>query len=149
MVESLNDQLVAEYKAAFDIIDKDGDGLIDSTELDELFKRLDQKYNQIEIEEMINEIDMDSDKAIDFKEFLALMTKKIKDYEIEDELLETFKVFDKDGNGYISLDELRDIINKLDQNISDIEINEMLKEADDDNDGKLSFEEFVKIMKTY
>ena len=149
MVESLNDQMVAEYKAAFDIVDKDLDGLINASELDDIFKRLEQKYNQIEIEEMINEIDIDSNKAIDFKEFLALMTKKIKDYEIEDELLETFKVFDKDGNGYISLDELKDIITRLDENISDLEVQEMLKEADDDNDGKLSFEEFVKVMKTY
>ena len=149
MVESLNDQMVAEYKAAFDIVDKDSDGLINASELDDIFKRLEQKYNQIEIEEMINEIDIDSNKAIDFKEFLALMTKKIKDYEIEDELLETFKVFDKDGNGYISLDELKDIITRLDENISDLEVQEMLKEADDDNDGKLSFEEFVKVMKTY
>ena len=149
MVESLNDQLVAEYKAAFDIIDKDTDGLINAGELNEIFKRLDQRYNQIEIEEMINEIDIDGNKAIDFKEFLSLMTKKIKDYDIEDELLETFKVFDKDGNGYITLDELKNIISKLDDNISDLEVNEMLKEADDDNDGKISFEEFVKIMKTY
>ena len=81
MVESLNDQLVAEYKASFDLIDKDQDGLIDARELEEIMKRLDQRYNQIELEEMINEIDIDGDKALDFKEYLALMTKKIKDYD--------------------------------------------------------------------
>ena len=149
MVDTLNETLIAEYKASFDIIDKDRDGLISIQELEQMMKRLGQDYNQVEIEEMIDEVCLTDKKSVDFKEFLGLMTRKVKDIEVEDELLEAFKVFDKDGNGFITLDELKDIIQRIEDGVQDTDIQDMLTEADEDKDGKLSFEEFVKIMKNF
>jgi Ca2+-binding EF-hand superfamily protein len=51
---------------------------------------------------MINEVDTNNNGTIEFNEFLVLMSKKMKEQETEDEMREAFKVFDKDGNGYIS-----------------------------------------------
>ena len=55
----------------------------------------------------VNEIDIDGNGEIDFEEFLQLMHKKIKEEQDDLDVLEAFRVFDKDGNGCISAAELK------------------------------------------
>ena len=64
----------------------------------------------------------------------------------EEEMLEAFKVFDSDGNGNISADELRQIMANLGEKLTDEEVDEMVKEADIDGDGQINYEEFVRMM---
>lgn len=47
--------------------------------------------------------------TIDFPEFLTMMARKMKDTDSEEEIREAFRVFDKDGNGFISAAELRSV----------------------------------------
>ena len=47
---------------------------------------------------------------MDFPEFLALMSRKMNSEETEDDLKEAFRVFDKQGNGFISACELRHVM---------------------------------------
>ncbi|CAF4349645.1 unnamed protein product, partial [Rotaria magnacalcarata] len=70
--------------------------------------------------------------TIDFPEFLTLMARKMKDTDSEEEILEAFRVFDKDGNGYISADELRNVMTSLGEKLTDEEVNQMIREADID-----------------
>lgn len=58
------------------------------------------------------------------------------------------QVFDKDGNGKISQQELKLVMKNLGENLTDEEINEMIREADDNGDGEVDYEEFVKMMQT-
>ena len=46
---------------------------------------------------------------IDFDEFLQLMAAKQANMTMEDELRNAFNVFDSDGSGYISSDELKQV----------------------------------------
>ncbi|XP_076449599.1 neo-calmodulin-like isoform X2 [Babylonia areolata] len=62
------------------------------------------------------------------------------------ELREAFRLFDKDGDGSISTDELGTVMRNLGQFPSLDELNTMLKEIDIDGDGTFSFEEFVQVM---
>lgn len=66
--------------------------------------------------------------------------------ETENDLLEAFKVFDKDQDGSITQDELRSVMSNLGQKLSSQELDEMIKEADIDGDGKINYKEFVKMM---
>ena len=64
----------------------------------------------------------------------------------EEELIEAFKVFDKDGNGFISSVELRHVMTNLGEKLTDDEVDEMIREADVDGDGQVNYDEFVKMM---
>ena len=76
--------------------------------------------------------------TIDFEEFLKMMaTTMSTDY--KKELREAFKVFDKDGNGFISAAELRHVMTNLGEKLTDEEVDEMLREADIDGDGQVNY----------
>merc|ERR1712039_602201 len=94
---------------------------------------------------MINEVDADGNGTIDFPEFLSLMARKMKDTDTEEELIEAFKVFDRDGNGFISAAEFRHVMTNLGEKLTDEEVDEMIREADVDGDGQINYEEFVKM----
>tara|TARA_B100001142_G_scaffold297824_1_gene320473 strand:+ start:26 stop:367 length:342 start_codon:yes stop_codon:yes gene_type:complete len=99
-----------------------------------------------ELIDMINEVDADGDSVIDLPEFLTMMARKLKDTDSEEEIVEAFKVFDKDGNGYISHAELRHVMTNLGEKLTDEEVEDMVGEADVDKDNMISYEEFVKMM---
>ena len=70
----------------------------------------------------------------------------MNDDETEELLIEAFKVFDKDGNGFITSHELRNIMIHLEEDLTPEEIEEMVREADINNDGQIDLDEFVKMM---
>ncbi|XP_063691172.1 calmodulin-A-like isoform X3 [Bolinopsis microptera] len=148
MANKLSEEQIAEFREAFSLFDKDGDGTITTTELGTVMKSLGQSPCESDLQDMINEVDADGNGTIDFKEFLEMMTKHMKEADCDQELREAFKVFDKDGNGRISQQELKLVMKNLGENLTDEEINEMIREADDDGDGHVDFDEFVKMMQT-
>jgi len=79
------------------------------------------------------------DRTIDFPEFLTMMARKMKDTDSEEEIKEAFKVFDKDGNGFISAAELRHVMTNLGEKLTDEEVDEMIREADIDGDGQINY----------
>ncbi|XP_078612782.1 uncharacterized protein LOC144882674 [Branchiostoma floridae x Branchiostoma japonicum] len=146
MADQLTEEQISEFREAFELFDKDGNGSIDAGELGTVMKSLGQKPTETELQDMINEVDTDGDGTIDFTEFLTMMTQKMKDMHKEDELRDSFKVFDKDGNGVISAEELRQVMTNLGEKLTDEEVDEMIREADLDGDGQVNFEEFVRMM---
>ena len=73
----------------------------------------------------------------------------MKDTDSQEEIQEAFKVFDKDGNGYISAAELRHVMTSLGEKLTEEEVDEMIREADVDGDGQINYEEFVKMMVSF
>jgi len=144
--KQLSEEQIAEFKEAFSLFDKDGDGTITTKELGTVMRSLGQNPTEAELQDMINEVDVDGNGTIDFPEFLAMMAKKMKDTDSEEEIKEAFKVFDKDGNGFISAAELRHVMTNLGEKLTDEEVDEMIREADIDGDSQINYEEFVKMM---
>ena len=96
---------------------------------------------------MINSVDDNGDHEIDFEEFLILMsTKKPSKDDPDKELRDAFAVFDADGSGSISRDELKKLMRNLGQTLSDAELNAMMDEVDTDGNGEIDFEEFKSMM---
>jgi calmodulin len=101
-----------------------------------------QSPTHSELLDMIREVDADGNDTIDFTEFLALMSRQMRQSDIEEELRETFRVFDRDGDGFISPQELRTLLISLGLDSSAQVIRAMIAEADRDRDGKINFAEF-------
>lgn len=94
-------------------VSTDGDGTITTKELGTVMRSLGQNPTEAELQEMVNEVDVNGDGTIDFPEFLSMMARKMKDIDSEEEIKEAFRVFDKDGNGFISAAELRHVMTNL------------------------------------
>jgi len=137
---------IAEFREAFSLFDKDGDGTIDNEELGTVLRSLGNQPTDEEVEDMIREADEDGNGTIDFAEFIKMMPTQERDENAEEELLEAFRVFDTDGNGSITADELRQIFNNLGEKLTDEEISDMIEEADTDGDGEINYQEFVTMM---
>ena len=146
MTDHLTEEQIAEFKEAFQIFDKDGDGLITTKELGTVMRSLGQNLSEDELKEMIEEVDTDKSGNIDFQEFLGLMAWKMKESGIEEELIEAFKVFDRDGNGMISAHELRFVMSTSGEQLTEDDIEEMIRQADENGDGYIDYEEFVRMM---
>lgn len=143
----LSPEQIEEFKEAFSLFDKNGDGYISSKELGIVMRSLGQNPTEAELLDMINEVDYDGNGTIDFGEFLFMMARQMKNPADEElELRESFKVFDKNGDGYISASELRHVMTTLGEKLTDDEVDEMIREADIDGDGQVNYEEFVKMM---
>lgn len=78
--------------------------------------------------------------TIEFGEFLFMMSKKMKETDSEEELREAFRVFDKNGDGFISASELRHVMTNLGEKLTDEEVEDMIKEADLDGDGLVNYD---------
>mmetsp|Transcript_47156 Transcript_47156/g.52542 ORF Transcript_47156/g.52542 Transcript_47156/m.52542 type:complete len:150 (-) Transcript_47156:1616-2065(-) len=146
MVDQYTEEQIAEFKEAFSIFDRDGDGTIDNDELGTVMRSLGNQPTEEEVENMIREADTDGNGTIDFVEFIEMMPGQERDDNAEEEMIEAFRVFDTDGNGSITADELRQIFNNLGEKLTDEEISDMIKEADTDGDGEINYQEFVRMM---
>jgi calmodulin len=65
------------------------------------------------------------------------MARSVKEVDTEQELRSAFEVFDQDGSGTISASELRQVLASLGENLTDAELDEMLKMADKNGDGDI------------
>ncbi|XP_078092521.1 troponin C, skeletal muscle-like [Mustelus asterias] len=145
----LSEEMIAEFKAAFDMFDIDGGGDISTKELGQVMKILGQNPTREELDAIIEEVDEDGSGTIDFEEFLVMMVRQMKEEakgKSEEELAEFFRVFDQNADGFIDRDELKEIIMTGGEHVTDDEIDELMKEGDKNNDGKLDFDEWLKMM---
>ena len=144
--DSLSEEQIAEFMEAFSLFDKDKNGIITTKEVGTVMRSLGQNPTEAELQDMINELDADGNGTIDFPQFLTMMARKMNDTDSEEEIKEAFKVFDKDGSGFVSSAELRHVMTDLGEKLCEEEVDEMVREADVDGDGQINYEEFVKMM---
>lgn len=111
-----------------------------------ILRSIGQNPTEDEILNLVIEYDVNGDGTIDFEEFLEMMIKHSKDVDQTLEIREAFKIFDRDGNGYIDAKELKHVVTRMGHVLTSAEADEFMKEADIDGDGKLDYNEFMKMM---
>ena len=140
---SMNEE-IKTLKKEFDKIDVNKDGEIS---LDELILCLKTLYPLEEAKkrakDIFKEIDFNNDGSINFSEFLTVNLQKEKILN-EDMLRKAFNLFDIDGNGYITIDELKQTLNLHLNN--QIDWKDLVGEVDKDGDYQINFEEFKEMM---
>ena len=145
MAKEISEERQKDYRQTFDMFDNNKSGKIDKKELGNVMRQLGKNPSETDLETLVKEVDADGDGEIDFNEFLTMMAES-ENSEI-DEIKTAFAIFDKDGNGYISKDELKAVMVSLGERVTDADIDIMMKGADQNGDGKVSFDEFTVMMR--
>ena len=96
--------------------------------------------------QMIADLDKNASKALDFEEFLDLMTARMSDKDTREDINKVFRLFDEDNTGSISIKHLRRVAKELGENLTDEELQEMIERADSNGDGSVSADDFYNIM---
>ncbi|XP_041971854.1 neo-calmodulin-like isoform X2 [Aricia agestis] len=143
-----------EFREAFRLFDKDGDGTITKEELGRVMRSLGQFARVEELQDMLQEVDSDGDGNVSFEEFVNILSKSMSGAgggtssaeQEERELRDAFRVFDKHNRGYICASDLRAVLQCLGEDLSEEEIEDMIKEVDADGDGRIDFLEFVRAL---
>lgn len=142
MADQLSQAQIAECQDCFSLFDKDNDGQITTKELGTVMRALNLNPTEKELRELVDEAGV---KTVDFPLFLTFMAKKMKDKDTEEDVKDAFRVFDKEGSGYISAQELRHVMINLGEKLTDAELDEVMAEIDV-KDGKIFYEQFVKTL---
>ncbi|XP_065201322.1 neo-calmodulin-like isoform X2 [Planococcus citri] len=145
---NMSKKQLKEFREAFMLFDKDGDGSITKQELGRVMRSLGQFAREEELQQMLHDVDIDGDGCFSFDEFVEIVSNMGKcsantAEEEEKELRDAFRVFDKHNRGYISASDLRAVLQCLGEDLSEEEIEDMIKEVDVDGDGRIDFYEFV------
>lgn len=138
----LNHDEISRESALFRNLDRNKDGYIT---FKELRKSLKGRMSDDQIQGLIDNIDTDNNGVISYTEFIsATVTSYLVD---ESRLEKAFKAFDRDGNGQITMDELKQLfINEGEDVEADEAVKKIIEEIDANGDGMIDFEEFKKCM---
>ncbi|GMI69379.1 CALMODULIN LIKE 7, ROOT HAIR SPECIFIC 1 [Hibiscus trionum] len=138
-----------ELKKIFQMFDKNRDGAITKKELNDSLENLGIFISDGDFTQMIERIDVNGDMCIDIDEFSELYQTIMDSKDEEEDMKEAFNVFDRNGDGYISVDKLRSILKLLGlkQGKAMEDWKRMITKVDLDGDGRVNFMEFKQMMK--
>ena len=106
-------------------------------------------FQKAAIEETINEVSEDGVEKVTFDTFCQIAAKFMTEEDEEglrEELKEAFRIYDKEGNGYITTDVLKEILREIDPELTEDDLYNIIEEVDEDGSGTLDFDEFQEMM---
>mmetsp|Transcript_45067 Transcript_45067/g.101439 ORF Transcript_45067/g.101439 Transcript_45067/m.101439 type:complete len:180 (+) Transcript_45067:107-646(+) len=134
---------IRELVWSFQVSDILEDGMISAKEVRRALERLGEIPTEKEFLRVMNLVDKNAHGTFDFQKFLRVCSNFDRSMLTENELINAFKVFDKDQSGSIDAIEMQDLMKKLGFQCTPLEAHALIAEADDDNSGEVTFAEFV------
>lgn len=134
-------QEIIALRNVFDTIDKSHNGTVDHDEFREGLKR--SRFSDEELDQIFESIDVDKSGQIQYTEFLAA-TLEARGYLEEERIAEAFESIDRDGSGFIDKNELQEVLGK---SCTVEQIDDIIRAADTNNDGRISYEEFFDVFR--
>ena len=148
-IDRLSNEMIGQYRDTFQFFDKNGDGQISSSELCKLLVKLMGAHPTeatLQAKHMINAVDNDGSGTVDFDEFCTMMERTRMQKVQKDEIRNTFQLFDKDSDGFISQDELRNAMTIFKIDLTEEELGMLVQDADTNGDGQLNYQEFASLL---
>lgn len=128
---------ISELKEAFVIFDRDNDNKINMQELATVMRSIGFSPTQADLQAIQQEY---GNRLLDIGEVQNVISRRAPPPETEDSVRDAFRIFDKDGTGYVSASELRHVLTHLGEKLSDEEVDEMIREADITGDGQVNYD---------
>merc|ERR1712242_270470 len=128
-------------KTCFDLFDTKKVDFLSADDLGEIMRAMGFRPTEEELKDLLAEIDEDGSGEIEFGEFCQLCaTFLVEDPDMESmkrELKDAFRLYDKEGNGYITTETLRGLISELLAPLTEEELEGILEELDEDGSGSM------------
>lgn len=141
---NMSEERLKELREIFDMFDDDNSGTVSTSELANAMRNMGLNPTEKEVQELIR--DKVEGDELTFEQFVKLTEDMDNPADEEEEMRQAFSVFDKDGSGTITAEELRVVMMNLGEKMTEEEVDEMVREADLDGDGEINYQEFVKMM---
>ncbi|XP_050032172.1 uncharacterized protein [Dermacentor andersoni] len=147
--DELDDAKVAELRDLFSKFDLDGTGTVAFEHVDEILRTAARVIVEPEFKKRVKSTAPDDlQQKVQFPEFLDMVQKCTRAFSPQTDLQGAFRVFDRDGHGFITTAELRHVVTTLGERMTDEEADELIREADPNNEGHVDYEQFIKIIST-
>lgn len=133
-----------DCKKVFDILDSDHSGSIDLKELGMGLRAMGLNPTEGEVRELMNAADVNHDSKLSYDEFSRLYSECFNNSSTNrDQVVQFFNSLDKDKNGTLNANELREALIGGPEPLSEEEINTIIQDFDKNNDGKINLQEFL------
>ncbi|XP_049314901.1 calcium-binding protein E63-1 isoform X2 [Bactrocera neohumeralis] len=158
---------IRDLRTAFDLLDRNRDGRVTANELQFMLKNLGINVRDEIIHDLIREASHSGNGLINEAEFLQWVgriqalrdeqqqqqqqqeenaSKPEENDDVTEDLIAAFRVFDRDGNGFITRDELQTAMEMIGEPLSETQLTQLLAIADLDQDGRINYEEFTRLL---
>jgi len=146
VAQQMKDGEIASLQNTFRSLDQNGDGMLSPEEIKEGLTKQGMKVPKA-LEDLLKSVDMNGSGNLDYTEFVAACLDK-KLYMQRDVCWNAFRIFDLDGDGKITREELSKVLNgnSVKTTLGEDKIESLIREVDEDGDGEIDFEEFVDMM---
>eukprot|EP01055_Gregarina_sp_Pseudo9_P001945 Gregarina_sp_Pseudo_9__1944@NODE_2339_length_1034_cov_131_304523_g2154_i0_p2_GENE_NODE_2339_length_1034_cov_131_304523_g2154_i0NODE_2339_length_1034_cov_131_304523_g2154_i0_p2_ORF_typecomplete_len143_score20_68EFhand_7/PF13499_6/7_3e09EFhand_7/PF13499_6/9_2e20EFhand_8/PF13833_6/0_011EFhand_8/PF13833_6/2_3EFhand_8/PF13833_6/0_59EFhand_8/PF13833_6/1_3e17EFhand_11/PF08976_11/0_016EFhand_11/PF08976_11/5_7e16EFhand_6/PF13405_6/4_4e06EFhand_6/PF13405_6/76EFhand_6/PF13405_6/2_2e05EFhand_6/PF13405_6/0_0 len=134
---------IATIKEVFALFDRDGDGFIPTKDIVTVIRATGTNPTEKELEQMLAGKEGSN---FSYKDFENLVLPRLAGKDVISELTQAFKPFDRQNTGHISSAELRSVMTSLGEKLSKEEIDKMISEIDPNNSGKISYDEFIRVL---
>ncbi|XP_018326609.1 troponin C-like [Agrilus planipennis] len=142
-------QRQAILRKAFQMFDPGNSGTIETIKITTILNSMGQVFDHKELGEMIKANDPDNSGRVDFEGFAMIASHFLEEDDAEStqqELKEAFRLYDREGNGYITTGTLKEILKALDDKLTNAELDGIIAEIDTDGSGTVDFDEFMEMM---
>ncbi|XP_068200278.1 troponin C, isotype gamma-like [Palaemon carinicauda] len=148
-MDTLDKSQIDTLRKAFDSFDMEKQGFITTETVKTILRMMGVKISEANLAEVIAETDEDGSGQLEFEEFVSLAAKFLIEEDEESlkaELKEAFRIYDKEGNGFITTDVLKEILQEIDNKLTPEDLVGIIEEVDEDGSGTLDFDEFMEMM---
>ncbi|XP_012066379.1 calcium-dependent protein kinase 24 [Jatropha curcas] len=147
VADNLPNEQLEGIKQMFNMMDTDCNGHLSFEELKDGLQKIGHFLPDLEVRMLLDAADNDGNGTLCIDEFVAMSIHLIK-IGNDEHLSQAFRFFDKNQNGFIELDELRDAMmeDNLGPNYEQV-IRDIIADVDLDRDGRISYAEFKAMMK--
>ncbi|KAH8029447.1 hypothetical protein HPB51_000500 [Rhipicephalus microplus] len=147
--DELNDAQVSELRDVFFKFDAERTGTVAFEHVDEILRTVGRIVTDPEFKKRVKStVPADLEKKVQFPEFMDMVQKCTRAFSPQKDLHDAFRVFDRDGHGFITTAELRHVVTTLGERMTEEEADELIREADANNEGHVDYEEFIKTIST-
>ncbi|XP_045774498.1 troponin C [Maniola jurtina] len=148
-MDSEDEQKMAMLRKAFQMFDTTKTGYIEVLKVSTILNTMGQLFDDAELQALISENDPEGSGKINFDGFCNIASHFLEEEDAEamqQELKEAFRLYDREGNGYITTSTLKEILKALDDKLSNSDLDGIIAEIDTDGSGTVDFDEFMEMM---